>query len=60
MSTGKRMKGVPVHHDELKAKRTINLTDTAWAKVKAMGLEQNISASEVIERWARGEGLRGD
>ena len=47
------MKGVPVHHDELKAKRTINLTDTAWAKVKAMALEQDISASEVIERWAR-------
>jgi hypothetical protein len=54
MSTGKRMKGVPVHHDELKTKRTINLTDTAWAILRLKSTEAKISISEYIETWARG------
>jgi hypothetical protein len=43
MSTRKRMKGVPVHHDELKAKRTINLTDTAWSILKTKSVENGLS-----------------
>jgi hypothetical protein len=54
MSTGKRMKGVPVHHDELKTKRTINLTDTAWSILKTKSIENGLSISEYIETWARG------
>jgi hypothetical protein len=54
MSTTKRMKGVPVYHDELKIKRTVNLTDTAWAILKAKSSETGSSISEYIETWAKG------
>ena len=50
-----RHKGVPMDWDELKAKRTLTLTDTAWenleAQAKSLGLP---SKSELIERVARG------
>lgn len=54
--SSKKMRNIPILYDELKTKRTVNLTDTAWGKIKAMALEQGISASEVIERWAKGVG----
>ena len=49
----KRMRGVPVYHDELKTKRTINLTDTAWAILRAKSNENEQSVSQYVETWAR-------
>jgi len=50
-----RPKGVPLDWDELKAKRCLTLTDTAWKQLdtqaKSLGLS---SKSELIERIARG------
>ncbi|MBO3459698.1 hypothetical protein G7B40_033655 [Aetokthonos hydrillicola Thurmond2011] len=51
--TRKRLRHVPVHYDELKKKRTINLTDTSWEKINKIADSQSISASELIERWGR-------
>ncbi|HEY9876016.1 MAG TPA: hypothetical protein V6D12_21475 [Candidatus Obscuribacterales bacterium] len=50
-----RPKGVPLDWDELKAKRTLTLTDTAWEKLEAQALALGLpSKSELIERVARG------
>jgi hypothetical protein len=57
MSTKKKMKNVPVLYDELKTKRTINLTDTAWGLLKTRATKKGISISEHIETWARSEGI---
>jgi len=52
----KRMKGEPVHWDELKKTRTLTITDTAWSELKKRGDEMGgISRSEVIEKWMRTE-----
>ena len=48
------MRGIPVDWDELKVKRTIMLTDTAWKKLEAQALELGVSRSEYIEQLARG------
>jgi hypothetical protein len=49
----KRLRNVPILHDEVKAKRTVLLTPTAWNKIKLLSAEKGISASELIESWAR-------
>jgi hypothetical protein len=57
ISTKKKMKNVPVLYDELKTKRTVNLTDTAWSLLKDRATQKGISISEHIEIWARSEGI---
>jgi hypothetical protein len=49
----KRLKNVPILHDELKEKRTVSLTCTAWNAIKISANQQGVSASECIELWAR-------
>ncbi len=49
----KRLKNIPVIHDELKRKRTINLTDTSWNKIKAIAVERKTSVSEILEKIIR-------
>ncbi len=53
MATGKRLKNVPVLHNEVKTKRTVVLTPTAWNNIKLLSAQKGISASELIENWAR-------
>ncbi|NEO96740.1 MAG: hypothetical protein F6K56_44200 [Moorea sp. SIO3G5] len=51
----KRMRGVPVHYDELKKTHTIMLTDTVWKWLQASAKESETSVGEFIERWARSQ-----
>ncbi|MFB2770975.1 hypothetical protein ACE1AT_17035 [Pelatocladus sp. BLCC-F211] len=53
MATKKRLKNVPVLHDEVKTKRTVVLTPTAWENIKTEASKRGISASEFIEEWGR-------
>jgi len=61
MSTRKgeiRLKNTPVFYDELKKRRQIMLTPTAWNNIRKLSAAKGISASELIEAWARN--LRGE
>lgn len=49
----KRLKGIPVDWDEIKKRRNINLTDTAWKALDTASQDLAISRSELIERFAR-------
>lgn len=40
-------------HDEVKAKRTVVLTPTAWENIKLEAQRRGLSASELIEDWGR-------
>ncbi|MBN3898790.1 MAG: hypothetical protein HWQ41_27030 [Nostoc sp. NOS(2021)] len=53
MGTKKRLKNIPVLHDEIKTKRTVVLTPTAWENIKVEFAKHGISASELIEEWGR-------
>jgi hypothetical protein len=53
MTTKKRLKNVPVLHDEVKKKRTVVLTPTAWENIKNEAKVRGVSASELIEEWGR-------
>jgi hypothetical protein len=56
MSSGqgkKRVKNLPVLHDEVKQKHTRLLTDTAWGKLQYAANNKGISISEIIEQLAR-------
>lgn len=49
-----RQKGVPMDWDELKSKRTLTLTDTAWAGLEALAQQLGIkSKSDLIEAIGR-------
>lgn len=50
----KRMRGVPVHYDELKKQHGVWLTDSAWAKVKGLAKTEGVSVGEYLERIIRG------
>ncbi|MEH2315661.1 hypothetical protein [Nostoc sp.] len=55
-STGKgvkRTKNQPVFYEELKKRRNIMLTNTAWEKLVKTSNSLEISVSELIERVAR-------
>jgi len=54
----KRMKNQPALHDEIKTSRNVFLTPSSWNKVKACAKKYGISASELVEQWARN--LDGD
>ncbi|QSJ18438.1 hypothetical protein JYQ62_10675 [Nostoc sp. UHCC 0702] len=53
MTTKKRLRNIPVLHDEVKTKRTVVLTPTTWKNIKAEAINRGISASELIEEWGR-------
>lgn len=56
MSTGqgkKRVKNIPVIYDELKKKRGVMLTDTAWQKIQELAVVEKTSASEYLEELIR-------
>ncbi|MBW4512972.1 MAG: hypothetical protein KME64_41790 [Scytonematopsis contorta HA4267-MV1] len=56
MSTGKgikRTRNQPVFYEELKKKRGIMLTATAWENLVIAAKNEKISVSEYIERLAR-------
>ncbi len=49
----KRLKNIPVLHNEVKTKRTVVLTPTAWKNIKDEAHRKGISASELIEEFGR-------
>ncbi|NEO01356.1 MAG: hypothetical protein F6K50_39950 [Moorea sp. SIO3I7] len=51
----KRMRGIPVHYDELKKTHSIMLTDTVWKWLQLSAKESGTSVGEYIERWARNQ-----
>ncbi|MBG1261768.1 hypothetical protein F8S20_23055 [Nostoc sp. BAE] len=60
MSTGKgkkRVRNVPVLHDEPKKRRGVWLTDTAWHSIQEYAANHGISASECLEELIRKQNL---
>lgn len=53
MTTKKRLRNIPVLHSQVKTKRTVVLTPTAWENIKSEAKKRGISASELIEEWGR-------
>jgi hypothetical protein len=56
MSNGqgkKRVKNVPVLHNEIKKRHGVLLTDTAWAVLVNQAKKKGVSVREMIESWAR-------
>ncbi len=53
MATKKRLRNIPILHDEVKTKRTVVLTPTSWENIKDEATNRGISASELIEEWGR-------
>ena len=45
----KRVKGVPVHENELKSPHKICLTDTTWEKMKAIAKSRGMSVGQLVE-----------
>jgi hypothetical protein len=50
----KRLKNIPVLHEEVKTKRTVVLTPSAWENIKIVAKARGMSASELIEEFGRG------
>ncbi|NEQ11765.1 MAG: hypothetical protein F6K37_39635 [Moorea sp. SIO4E2] len=53
--TRKRMRGVPVHHDELKKPHTVWLTGTTWRWLQLSAKDSNTSVGEFLEKLVRSE-----
>ncbi len=53
--TRKRMRGIPVHYNELKKQHGIFLTDTAWKWLQLSAKDSGTSVGEFLERWIRSE-----
>ena len=57
MSTRKSIKGqknIPFIYDEVKIKKTIMVTPSAWEKLRSKSIKEGISMSELAERLFRG------
>jgi hypothetical protein len=54
MATKKRLKNIPILHDEVKERHQIVVTPTAWENMKEEASRRNISVSELIEQFGRG------
>ncbi|BAY47304.1 CopG/DNA-binding domain-containing protein [Scytonema sp. HK-05] len=54
MTTKKRLRDVPVLHDEVKERHQIVVTPTAWENMKREASRRKISISELIEEFGRG------
>ena len=50
----KRLRGIPVHYDEVKRNRGFRLTDTAYEAIRKAAKAEGLSLGELVERWARG------
>lgn len=53
MATRKRLKNIPVLHDEIKQRHQIVITPTAWENMKTEANDRGISISELIEEFGR-------
>lgn len=53
MKKEKRIRGKAVHYEEVKEKRTIMLTPSAWEYAKRISKEESISVSVYIEELIR-------
>ena len=53
MKKEKRIRGKAVHYDEVKERRTIMLTPSAWENAKKLSKEKEISISKYIEELIR-------
>lgn len=51
----KAVRNIPLFYDEKKRVHGITLTDFAWEGLSALAQQQQISVSELVERWARTE-----
>jgi hypothetical protein len=49
----KQLKNIPILHDEVKTKKTVVLTPTAWETMKVEARIRGISISELIEEFGR-------
>ena len=49
----KRIKNIPVLHDEVKERHQIVVTPTAWESMKNEAARRGISVSELIEEFGR-------
>lgn len=49
----KRIKNIPVLHDEVKERHQIVVTPTAWKNLKHEASIRNLSISELIEEFGR-------
>ncbi|ARV59682.1 hypothetical protein BZZ01_14520 [Nostocales cyanobacterium HT-58-2] len=49
----KRLKNIPILHDEIKQRRTIALTDTAYQAIRDAANDEGVSLSEFVEKWGR-------
>ncbi|GET38790.1 hypothetical protein [Microseira wollei] len=54
MATKKRLRNVPILHDEVKERHQIVVTPTAWENMRREAEKRKISISELIEEFARG------
>ncbi|BAY47158.1 CopG domain protein DNA-binding domain protein [Scytonema sp. HK-05] len=54
MATKKRLKNIPVLHDEVKQRHQIVVTPTAWENMRNEAGRRGISISELIEEFGRG------
>ncbi|MGI2907123.1 hypothetical protein [Tolypothrix sp. VBCCA 56010] len=46
----KRVKNIPVLHDEPKNKRGVWLTDTAWHSIQELAVKEGVSKERVFRR----------
>ena len=53
MATQKRLKNIPVLHDEVKERHQIVVTPTAWESMRKEAISRSISISELIEEFGR-------
>ena len=49
----KRLKNIPILHEELKQRHQIHVTPTAWNNIKLEASRRGISISELIEEFGR-------
>jgi deoxyhypusine synthase len=54
MTTKKRLKNIPVLHDEVKERHQIVVTPTVWEKMRLEASRRKMSVSELIEEFGRG------
>lgn len=54
MTTKKRLKNVPVLHNEVKQRHQIVVTPTAWEAMKKEADRRGTSISELIEGFGKG------
>jgi hypothetical protein len=54
MSTGKgkkRLRGIPVLHNERKTRHTLLITPSSWGKLQRVAQSNGLSLSEYVEQW---------